>query len=76
MTVAEDCGGYSNSVAENSFRRITTTVNLRLYFFDYDAFAAFNRFHITQYLHLSTLQFDVLPSSTQPRIYISIKSNG
>lgn len=47
MTVAEDCGGYSNSVAENSFRRITTTVDLRLYFFDHDAFAAFNRFHIT-----------------------------
>ena len=47
VTVAEDGCSYCDGVAEDSFCRVATAVDLRLYFFDYDASAAFNRFHIT-----------------------------
>jgi hypothetical protein len=48
VTVAEDCCSDGNDVAEDSFCGVATAVDLRLNFFDDDASAAFNRFHITQ----------------------------
>jgi hypothetical protein len=48
VTVAKDCCGNGNDVAEDSFCGIATAVDLRLNLFDNDASAAFNRFHITQ----------------------------
>jgi hypothetical protein len=48
VTVAEDCCSYGDGVSEDSFCGVTTAVDLRFRFFDDDASAAFNRFHITQ----------------------------
>jgi len=50
VTVAEDGCSHCQGVAEDSLCRVATAVDLRLYFFDNDAFASFNRFHITQIL--------------------------
>ena len=48
VTVAEDGCSYCDCVAEDSLCGVATAVDLRLDFFDNDAFASFNRFHITQ----------------------------
>jgi hypothetical protein len=48
VTIAKDRCRYGNGVAEDPFGRVTAAVDLRLNFFDHDASAAFNRFHITQ----------------------------
>ena len=48
MTIAEDGCGDRDDVVEDSLCRIATAVDLRLHFFDNDAFASFNRFHITE----------------------------
>ena len=48
VAVAEDCGGDGDGVAENSLRRVAAAIDLGLNFFDHDASAAFDRFHITQ----------------------------
>src|SRR5207302_1853199 len=49
VTVAEDRCSDRDQVAEDSLCSVTTTVDLRLYFFDYDAFASLYRFHITHF---------------------------
>src|SRR5437764_2731218 len=48
VTVAKDRCSYGDGVAENPLCSVTTAVDLRLYFFDNDAFASLYRFHITQ----------------------------
>ena len=48
VAIAEDGCGDCDGVAEDSLCRVAAAVDLRLNFFDNDAFAAFNRFHITQ----------------------------
>jgi hypothetical protein len=53
VTVAEDGCGDCDDVAEDSFCRIATAVDLRLHFFDNDAFASFYRFHITEIFRFS-----------------------
>jgi hypothetical protein len=50
MTVPEDCCSYCDGVAEDSLCGVATAVDLRLNFFDYDASASFNRFHMIQIL--------------------------
>src|SRR5438874_13236004 len=48
MTIAEDRGSYGDGIAEDSLCGVTTAVDLRLYFFDNDAFASFYGFHIAK----------------------------
>jgi hypothetical protein len=47
MSVSKDCGGNGDKITNNSFYRVSTPVYLRGYFFNDDALAPFNRFHIT-----------------------------
>src|SRR5438270_6975275 len=48
MTIAEDRCSYGDGIAEDSLCGVTTAVDLRLYFFDNDAFASFYGFHIAK----------------------------
>src|SRR5438270_8990848 len=49
VTVAEDRCSDGDGVAEDSLCSVTAAVDLRLHFFDNDAFASLYRFHITQF---------------------------
>ena len=48
VTIAEDCGGDRDGVAQSSFCGVAATVHLWLNFFDNNALPAFYRFHIHQ----------------------------
>jgi hypothetical protein len=48
VSVAKDGSGHGDHIAEDSSNRIAAAINLRLNLFDYNAFPAFDRFHITQ----------------------------